>query len=86
MYVDYLFFQYYRHPNGLSSNTSPISSQDPTRGKLNNAIYFLFKPMNWVGYNTLMMIETGMQRLRFDLVKSEGNSLTNNNLRVSFFT
>ena len=84
-----LFFQYYTylHPNGLSSNTSPISSpQDPTRGKLNNAIYFLFKPMNWVGYNTLMMIEAGMQRLRFDLVKGEGKSLTNINPRVSLLS
>ena len=87
MYEDYLFSQYYRHPDGLSSNTSPVSSpQDPTRGKLNNAVYFLFKPMNWVEHNTLMMIEAGMQRLRFDLIKGEEKRLTNNTPKVSLLS
>ncbi|CAG8744508.1 20622_t:CDS:2, partial [Racocetra persica] len=44
-------------------------SSDPTNGKLNDAAYILFKPMHWVENNTLLMVEAGIQRLRFNLVR-----------------
>ncbi|RHZ72692.1 hypothetical protein Glove_241g21 [Diversispora epigaea] len=78
-----LFFHYPRvddddnNNNNNSNNNSAIqSTKDPANGKFNDANIIKFKPMPWVEKNTILMVEAGMQRLRFDLLGN--HSVTDN--------
>ncbi|RIB16755.1 hypothetical protein C2G38_2189040 [Gigaspora rosea] len=66
------------------NGNSPIITicSDPTNGKLNDAVYILFKPMHWVENNTLLMVEAGMQRLRFNLARGTDDGFSGSNSRV----
>ncbi|CAG8517385.1 15078_t:CDS:2 [Racocetra fulgida] len=61
--------KYYHYSKGNGNPPIITISSDPTNGKLNDAAYILFKPMHWVENNTLLMVEAGIQRLRFNLVR-----------------
>ncbi|CAG8565395.1 8357_t:CDS:2, partial [Diversispora eburnea] len=75
-----------------NSNLAIQSTKDPTNGKFNDVNIIKFKPMPWVEKNTILMVEAGMQRLRFDLLGSHSaddnniiiNSKINNNFNNNF--
>ncbi|KAF0373308.1 serine-enriched protein [Gigaspora margarita] len=77
---------YYHYSKGNGNSPIITICSDPTNGKLNDAVYILFKPMHWVENNTLLMVEAGMQRLRFNLARGtddESNSRVKQDVLIS---
>ncbi|CAG8493465.1 4480_t:CDS:2 [Cetraspora pellucida] len=78
--------KYYHYSKGNGNLPIITISSDPTNGKLNDAAYILFKPMHWVENNTLLMVEAGIQRLRFNLVRGIDDGFPgSSSLRVRLF-
>ncbi|CAG8519603.1 21361_t:CDS:2 [Dentiscutata erythropus] len=73
---------HYHYSKGNGNPPIITICSDPTNGKLNDAVYILFKPMHWVENNTLLMVEAGMQRLRFNLARVTDDGFPGSSSRV----